>query len=157
RITEEYARYVAVGGARALERWDYWRAWTPAPGMNRATRDLELATKCLFLNRTTFSGILHGQAGPIGGRSQASAYRIGCRFNLDSLIERLEYVGHLYDAGRLVDVWHSDWKATLRNVATYYKTLLPDRVVAYLDPPYLSKSGKLYRRSFNEEVTSTDL
>lgn len=159
RISDEHASYVAVGGAKALERWDYWRDWTAALGTTRATKDLELATRCLFLNRTTFSGILHGQAGPIGGRSQTSEYGIGCRFNLEGLVERLDYVGRLYDAGRLVDVWHSDWRATLQNVATHYKTLLPDRVVAYLDPPYLSKSGKLYGRSFDIKALAdgTDL
>jgi DNA adenine methylase len=152
RITDEHARYVAGGGATALTRWDYWRAWTAAPGLSRATEDLELATKCLFLNRTTFSGILHGQAGPIGGRAQTSEYGIGCRFNVEGLVARLEYVGHLYDTRRLVDVWRSDWKATLHGVASHYKTLLPDRVVAYLDPPYLSKSGKLYGRSFDVQA-----
>lgn len=152
RITDEHARYVAGGGATALTRWDYWRAWTAAPGLSRATEDLELATKCLFLNRTTFSGILHGQAGPIGGRAQTSEYGIGCRFNVEGLVARLEYVGHLYDTRRLVDVWRSDWKATLHGVASHYKTLLPDRVVAYLDPPYLSKSGKLYGLSFDVQA-----
>jgi DNA adenine methylase len=146
RITDEHAKYVSVGGATALARWDYWRAWSAAPGTSRSAEDLELATKCMFLNRTTFSGILHGQAGPIGGRRQTSEYGIGCRFNLNNLIERLEYIGYLYNTRRIADVWLSDWKTTLHGVASHYKTLLPDRVVAYLDPPYLSKSGKLYRR-----------
>lgn len=149
RISHEHSTYVAAGGATALERWDYWRAWAAAPGTSRATEDLELATKCLFLNRTTFSGILHGQAGPIGGRAQTSNYDIGCRFNLAALTERVEYVGHLYETKRIVDVWRADWKTTLHGVASHYKTLLPDRVIAYIDPPYLSKSGKLYRRSFD--------
>ncbi|WP_175441338.1 DNA adenine methylase [Micromonospora humi] len=152
RIADEHATYVAAGGATALARWDYWRAWKAAPGTSRSTEDLELATKCLFLNRTTFSGILHGQAGPIGGRAQTSEYGIGCRFNLKSLVERLEYIGHLYETRRIADVWRSDWKTTLHGVASHYKTLLPDRVVAYLDPPYLSKSGKLYRASYDGQA-----
>ncbi len=153
RISEEHTKYVVIGGSTALARWDYWRSWKPASGISRSTRDLELATKCMFLNRTTFSGILHGQAGPIGGRKQTSQYGIGCRFNLDALVERLEYIGHLYDAGRIVDVWRADWKTTLHGVSSHYKTLLPDRVVAYLDPPYLSKSGKLYQRSFDSQIS----
>lgn len=158
RIADEHRRHIAPGGATALARWDYWRGWEPGAGTGRASRDLGLATKCLFLNRTTFSGILNGRAGPIGGRAQSSAYGIGCRFNLDGLIERLEYVAHLYEAGRLVDVWRADWKDTLHGVASRYKTLLPDRVVAYLDPPYLSKSGKLYRRPIDVEARGgTDL
>ncbi len=156
RITDEHKRFIAPGGATALERWDHWRFWNPAPGCSRAATDLELATKCLFLNRTTFSGILHGQAGPIGGRAQTSAYGIGCRFNLEPLTERLRYVGHLYDTGRIIDVWRADWRETLSGVASHYKTLLPNRVVAYLDPPYLSKSGKLYRRSFDSTNNSAE-
>ena len=127
-----------------LDRWDYWRRW-------RATRsgDRELAVKCLFLNRTTFSGILHGRAGPIGGRAQASEYRLDCRFNREQLQKRLEYVGDLYRTNRLLDVWCKDWEATLADVAEWYPQLLPDRVVAYLDPPYFEKSAKLYGLSFD--------
>jgi DNA adenine methylase len=153
RISDEHTAHVAAGKGKALERWDYWRRWTPTPGAARNTSDLELATKCLFLNRTTFSGILHGQAGPIGGRAQTSAYDIGCRFNLGALVERLEFIGHLYETNRLVDVWRSDWKTTLHGVASHYKTLLPNRVVAYLDPPYITKSGKLYPKSFDVNRT----
>ena len=115
------------------------------PGVGAGT-----ATKCLFLNRTTFSGILHGQAGPIGGRRQESPYGIGCRFKVDGLTERLRYVGHLYQTHRLVDVWCKDWKETLGDVPEWYPQLIPDRVVAYLDPPYLEKSGKLYQQSFED-------
>ncbi len=153
RISDEHTAHVTAGKVKALERWDYWRRWMPSPGTDRNARDLELATKCLFLNRTTFSGILHGQAGPIGGRAQTSAYDIGCRFNLATLVERLEFIGHLYETNRLVDVWRSDWKTTLHGVASHYKTLLPNRVVAYLDPPYISKSGKLYPKSFEANIT----
>ncbi len=158
RISDEHQQHVAKGDKKALARWDYWRGWHPDAGTKRHLKDLELATKCLFLNRTTFSGILNGRAGPIGGRAQSSAYGIGCRFTLDGIVERLEYVGHLYSTGRLADVWCSDWKDTLHGVASHYKTLLPDRLVAYLDPPYLSKSGKLYRRPIDvEAVDARDL
>jgi DNA adenine methylase len=127
-----------------LERWDHWRSWTPS-----RPDDREIAMKCLFLNRTTFSGILHGRAGPIGGRQQASKYTIGCRFNKAALETRLRFVGALYSSNRLVDVWCKDWQSTLRDVVEWYPQLLPNRVIAYLDPPYWNKSAKLYRRSFD--------
>ncbi|ROO82921.1 DNA adenine methylase [Actinocorallia herbida] len=149
RMHDEWNRYVCHGGQTAVDRWDYWRAWTPKPGTTASTRRLEYATKCLFLNRTTFSGILHGKAGPIGGRTQASAYPISCRWNPVSITERLRYVGHLYQVGRLVDVWCKDWRRTLDDVPEYYPQLLPSRVVAYLDPPYVEKSSVLYRTSFD--------
>ncbi len=149
RMYEEWKRYVRDGGALAVKRWDYWREWTPRPEMTARSRRLSVATQCLFLNRTTFSGILHGKAGPIGGRTQASNYPIGCRWNPDALAERLRYIGHLYDIGRLVDVWCKDWRQTLDDVPEHYPQLLPSRVVAYLDPPYIEKSSLLYRTSFD--------
>jgi site-specific DNA-adenine methylase len=127
-----------------LERWDYWRSWTPTRADDR-----DVAMKCLFLNRTTFSGILHGRAGPIGGRQQTSQYAIDCRFNKQALEQRLQLIGHLYATNRLVDVWCKDWHSTLTDVAEWYPQLLPNRVVAYLDPPYLQKSERLYAHSFD--------
>ena len=127
-----------------IERWDYWRGWEPCD-----PHDRELAVKCLFLNRTTFSGILHGRAGPIGGRKQESPYKIDCRFNKEGLEARLRFIGDLYRSNRLVDVWCEDWEKTLASVAQRYKGLIPDRVITYLDPPYMQKSPKLYGRSFD--------
>ena len=63
--------------------------------------------KCLFLNRTTFSGILGGHAGPIGGRSQSSDHTIDCRFNKDALAERILNVKRLHDEGRIAGVLSS--------------------------------------------------
>lgn len=150
RIRHEHAEFVAPGPATAIERWDYWRAWSPTPGMSQQAAKFETAVKCLYLNRTTFSGILHGRAGPIGGRAQTSRYGIGCRFNPDALAERIDYVGHLYATGRLIDVWCMDWRKTLANTASIYKTLVPNRVIAYIDPPYLRKSDTLYNTSFSK-------
>jgi site-specific DNA-adenine methylase len=127
-----------------LERWDYWKAWQPSNLWDR-----DIAVKCLFLNRTTFSGILHGRAGPIGGRKQESSYPIDCRFNKEALAARLRFVGDLYASNRLADVWCKDWAYTLGDVAEWYPQLIPNRVIAYLDPPYWSKSPKLYARSFD--------
>jgi DNA adenine methylase len=149
RMVDEHKKYVAYGGDTALQRWDYWRQWTPPTGLSVHSARFEAAVKCLFLNRTTFSGILHGQAGPIGGRKQESNYDISCRFNVESLAERLRYIGHLYQTRRLVDVWCKDWKDTLKAVPEWYPQLIPNHVLAYLDPPYLEKSNKLYQRSFS--------
>lgn len=149
RMQDEHRRHVAPGGTSAVQRWDWWRAWTPPPGSSAWDVRLDAAMKALFLNRTSFSGIIHGRAGPIGGRAQTSKYGIGCRFNPATLAKRIAFVGHLYDTGRLLDVWCKDWRVTLNDVASAYKTLLPSRVVAYLDPPYLEKSEKLYQRSFD--------
>jgi len=149
RAYDEWDRFVRPGGHLGVQRWDYWRVWEPRRNTQPRTRRLGAAMKCLFLNRTTFSGILHGTAGPLGGRLQQSPYTIGCRWNPDGLAERIRLVGHLYHTGRLVDVWRKDWHQTLVDVPEYYPQLLPSRVVAYLDPPYVEKSSALYRASFD--------
>ena len=149
RAHDEWDRFVRPGGRSGVQRWDYWRAWEPRWNTQPRTRRLGAAMKCLFLNRTTFSGILHGTAGPLGGRLQQSPYTIGCRWNPEGIAERIRLVGHLYDSGRLVDVWRKDWQQTLVDVPEYYPQLLPSRVLAYLDPPYVEKSSALYRASFD--------
>jgi len=148
RMRDEHERWVKPGGDIALSRWDYWKAWRPDATASVSTNRFEMAVKCLFLNRTTFSGILHGGAGPIGGRAQTSAYDIGCRFNPDGLAERVEYVGHLYETHRIADVWCLDWKDALDQVSSAYKSVGPDKTLAYLDPPYFEKSQHLYNKSF---------
>lgn len=147
RLTDEWTNHVRHGGERAVSRWDYWR--DRPESTDSAQGRLDAAVRCIFLNRTTFSGILHGKAGPIGGRAQASDYGIQCRWPHDNLVSRLRLVGELYSRGRLVDVWCRDWRETMDGVSESYKTLLPSRVVAYLDPPYLDKSSRLYRASFD--------
>jgi DNA adenine methylase len=149
RMQDEWTTFVRKGGATAVDRWDYWRFKRFATNAKDETTRLNMAVKCLFLNRTTFSGILHGKAGPIGGRKQESPYSIGCRWNPDDLSYRLRFIGHLYETRRLVDVWRKDWRETLSDIPTYYKQLIPSKVIAYLDPPYIDKASHLYRNSFD--------
>jgi DNA adenine methylase len=125
-----------------VARWDWWRAASP-----RGRR--ERALKCLFLNRTTFSGILHGRAGMIGGRAQASKYKINCRFGLDGLTRRITGVADLAATGRLLDVWEADWRTTLARIPAQFGMLEASEVVAYLDPPYVDKAQWLYEWSFD--------
>jgi DNA adenine methylase len=149
RMREEHEQFLSGLPEDGLARWDYWKRWVPQHGARAATIRFERAAQCLFLNRTTFSGILHGHAGPIGGRAQVSPYGIGCRYTPHELASRIEYVGELYESGRIVDVLHADWRATLNEVASTYKVLLPERVVAYLDPPYMEKADRLYPTSMD--------
>nr|WP_285631672.1 DNA adenine methylase [Actinoallomurus iriomotensis] len=123
-----------------IQRWDWWRLARPTTRRDRAL-------KCLFLNRTTFSGILHGRAGPIGGRAQTSTYKIDCRYGIAGLERRIRAVGDLADTGRLLDVWNCDWRDSLCR-ARQFGGLTPDEIVVYLDPPYVEKAPELYEWSF---------
>jgi D12 class N6 adenine-specific DNA methyltransferase len=62
----------------SVAQWERFKAF---PGRTRR----EKALACLYLNRTSFSGILYRRAGPIGGREQRGKYKIGCRFNPEAL------------------------------------------------------------------------
>jgi DNA adenine methylase len=106
------------------------------------------ALACLFLNRTSFSGILHRRAGPIGGRAQRSAYGIGCRFPRGELVRRLQLVGKLAEAGRIAVVYLGDYQAT---ITTALKTYGSADALVYLDPPFFAKAATLYRESFTTE------
>jgi DNA adenine methylase len=155
RAHHEWEAYVHPGGAAAVDRWDHWRGWLPDPGASVAEVRLGLAVKCLFLNRTTFSGILHGRAGPIGGRAQTSDYPIGCRWNPSAIEDRIKYIGHLYERGRLVDVWLKDWVDTVDDLAERLPDLPPESTLLYLDPPYLAKSDRLYRQAADRDGSPT--
>lgn len=125
-----------------IERWEYHRASVP-----RTLRDRAL--KCLFLNRTTFSGILHRRAGPIGGKRQTSAYRIDCRFNKPELEQRLRLVGALAAAGSIVDVTNLDYEDLVLRLRRELKGVASNKVVFYLDPPYVLKARTLYEWTFD--------
>jgi len=124
-----------------LSRWEEFRRLKP-----ETTRDRAL--KCLFLNRTSFSGILAPSGGPIGGRSQTSAYDISCRFPKRTLIKRIRQAGSLRD--RVAFVKESSWQECLQSLPTYRQTL-GDKLFVYLDPPFYYKADKLYTYYFTEE------
>lgn len=96
-------------------------------------RILELAVTALFLNRANFSGILN--AGPIGGRSQRSKYRIDCRTNKDEIISRILALSMLAPKVQVEFGDAVDW--IFRNAKL--------NCFVYLDPPYFHKGSLLYR------------
>lgn len=101
--------------------------------------------KCLFLNRTSFSGILNESSGPIGGHSQASDYKVDCRYYGDTILRRLKSLWDIRD--RVFDVGSQSYECTLR----YYekrRTLAP---FYYLDPPFFYKADKLYNFYFGQD------
>ncbi|WP_346125517.1 DNA adenine methylase, partial [Micromonospora coerulea] len=130
-----------------VANWEWFRLSDP-----RGRRDKAL--KCLFLNRTTFSGILHGRAGPIGGKNQTSAtkYKIDCRFNKEALAARLRAIGELGNTGRILNVWNSDWRETLSRLKREYShRLTVDEILVYFDPPYVEKAEFLYPWAFGDD------
>ncbi|MDQ2973960.1 MAG: DNA adenine methylase [Acidobacteriota bacterium] len=123
-----------------LKEWDYFRNTS-----FRRTRDLALA--CIFLNRTSFSGILASSAGPIGGRHQLSPHKIDCRFNVNMLTKRIRQAAKLRD--RVLFVERGDWRDTISKARKL--KFKKNEVFYYLDPPFYNKAERLYPHYFDDK------
>lgn len=120
-----------------VEQWSQFRA-------GKFRNDRARALACLFLNRTSFSGILSDSAGPIGGYEQTSKYKIDCRSAPTTVARRIRQAAALSDKVQFVR--HADWQRTLEQVnALDYE---PEEVFIYLDPPFYERAERLYRHYF---------
>ncbi|GBG13516.1 DNA adenine methylase [Novimethylophilus kurashikiensis] len=101
----------------------------------------ESALKCLYLNRTSFNGIIH-QSGPLGGWGQTKR-TVGVRFNRERLATRIRELSKLGD--RVLSVSNNNWE-------TFCDRLLANnKCFFYLDPPYYHKAEQLYGYYFDKE------
>ena len=116
---------------------DYWQLQKK----HRPRNLREAALKCLYLNRTSFSGMLNKRAGPIGGRTQEN-WTIGCRFNREKLSLRILELSRL--ANRVKSITDHSWDIVCR--AWEGK----ENVFFYLDPPFYHKADRLYRFVFDD-------
>jgi DNA adenine methylase len=105
----------------------------------------EAAWKCLFLNRTSFNGILY-KAGPIGGWKQENR-KLDVRFNRQRIVNRLNELFELRD--QVLSVSNEGWKTTCDRYAQIEGAYL------YLDPPYYHKAEQLYGHIFDHEAHLT--
>ncbi len=128
-----------------LERWHGYKAAIPDDRRERALA-------CLFLNRTSYSGILTRRTGPIGGQAQTSRYAIDCRFPRGTLIERIERLAARAD--RVAFVLHNSWEEGLAHVSSLINTgankLASKDVFYYIDPPFFRKAERLYTYYFRD-------
>jgi DNA adenine methylase len=124
----------------SLELWEYYRNTRP-----RTT--IGWAIKCIYLNRTSFSGILSTTAGPIGGRRQTSEHDIGCRFPVARLAKRIRQIAAFAD--RVAFIHEGDWQDVVTRVQAL--DMHRDDVFYYFDPPFYEKADRLYRYFFAED------
>ena len=122
----------------SVSEWERLRMLAPRSPRTRAR-------KCLFLNRTSFSGVLSDSAGPIGGKAQTSAYGIGCRFPKGRLQRRIRQAAAL--APRVPLVHYGDWRDAVQAALALTE---PERAFVYLDPPFYRKADRLYRHHFDD-------
>lgn len=126
-----------------VDTWKRFRACSP-----RTRR--ERAITCLFMNRTSFSGVLATNAGPIGGYHQQGRYRLDARFPRKTLIHRIQYLASLRH--RVAFIWTLSWERTFARVqAKQQDGSLPANTVYYCDPPFFHQAHRLYRHSFSDD------
>ena len=118
-----------------LDEWDRQKRLSPA-----TTR--EAALRCLYLNRTSFNGILQASGGPIGGRSQINR-TLGVRFNRDGLAKRILELAAF--SHRVIAVDGDHWHSFLTRFKGH------ENVVFYLDPPFYHKAERLYSHCFDDD------
>ncbi len=127
----------------SVQKWDEFKGSIPETKRERALA-------CLFLNRTSFSGILAPSSGPIGGRSQSSDYKIDCRFPRDRLVHRIEQAAKLRDKVKFV--WNLHWKNGLGRINKMRKVgKIKTNILYYFDPPFFKKADRLYTFFFTDK------
>ena len=120
----------------SLETWQEQQKYL-RPGAEHTYSVVDMGAACLFLNRTSFSGILG--AGPIGGKTQSSEYTIGCRFNKDRLVSQIR---EIVKFRKFIAAVFSDAVSYLR---ARRQRLEKGSCLIYLDPPYFLQGRRLYR------------
>lgn len=106
------------------------------------------AWKCLFLNRTSFSGILTEMAGPLGGKKQFSRFKIDCRFYRKTIESRLKELWLLRE--QVEDIQVADWEDVVKLYSKKYSKKKKECFI-YLDPPFFKKAERLYNYYFNQQ------
>lgn len=104
---------------------------------SRTTDQSALGRAFFYLNRTNRSGVLN--AGVIGGQAQKGTYKIGARFNRETLAERVQAIGDLRSA---VEVTSLDGRTVIQRHARRKTSFL------YIDPPYVHAGSRLYLNAF---------
>lgn len=130
---------MAAEAKLTLDEWQRQKVSRPSDLLGQAFR-------CLYLNRTSFSGSIMDYAGPVGGKSQAGPYSLGCRFNRKAIARRILELSDLSDRVRFVE--RGCWKDMVERLG---RGNSPERLFWYLDPPYFAKARRLYQHSFRRE------
>jgi len=107
---------------------------------------LDMAVAGIFFNRVNFSGVIGAK--PIGGMSQSSDYPINCRWNTESLVDRICAIAKY---GPRLRVCKGDAIAFLTRSRNRIAMQAKRRkALVYIDPPYYLQGPKLYRFHFNK-------
>lgn len=105
-------------------------------------KQFEVGFAAFYMNRCNRSGVLSG-AGPIGGYEQKGTWKLDVRFSREALSERVLNLGNAKERIQI----------TALDAIDFLRTKLPrgrnrERVLVYLDPPYVDKGQRLYLNAY---------
>lgn len=107
---------------------------------SRGAGRLKKGFATFYLNRCNRSGIILN-GGPIGGAAQTSDWKIGARFNKETLLERCQKVGRYADRIKVSGI----------DGIKFIDTVNTDETFLFIDPPYFHKGPLLYLNSLDEQ------
>ncbi len=93
---------------------------------------LKLGFSTFYLNRVNHSGII--KAGVIGGIKQTGNYKMDCRFNKKSLIEKIKEIGSYKNKIKFYNL----------DVLKFLERIKKKDTFIFFDPPYYEKGKDLY-------------
>lgn len=131
-ITSDWLAEQVMSVPLTIDEWQKQKALEPSSPK-------EAALKCLYLNRTSFNGIIH-KSGPLGGWGQTKR-TVGVRFNRVKLANRIRELCELRD--RVLIVSNNNWESFCNRMLSDNKNFF------YLDPPYYHKADALYGYYFD--------
>ncbi|MBI9113236.1 DNA adenine methylase [Maridesulfovibrio ferrireducens] len=120
---------------------DYWKVQKKIQENKNNVGLLELGYSTLYLNRTNRSGII--KAGVIGGLDQTGNYKMDCRFNKTSLIDKIKKIAEYKDHISLTNL---DVMDLLQQDSIMHES---DGLI-YFDPPYYQKGSTLYMNHYKK-------
>lgn len=105
--------------------------------------EFEVGFAAFYMNRCNRSGVLSG-AGPIGGYEQSGKWKLGVRFNRETLAERILWLSRMSER---INVSNLD-------AIVFLKSTLPSgrgraSTFVYLDPPYVNNGQRLYLNAYS--------
>ena len=100
---------------------------------------LKLGFSTFYLNRVNRSGII--KAGVIGGLKQTGNYKIDCRFNKESLIEKIREIGKYKDKIKFYNL----------DTIKFLDRIKKKNTFIFFDPPYYKKGKELYTNFYGTE------
>lgn len=105
----------------------------------------DLGYAAFLVNRCSRSGMVLGNVGPIGGKTQAGAHTVASRFNGDRLAERIRAVAAFGDRFR---VYQGDGISYVESLAD---SGIEDEVFVFADPPYIGVGNRLYAHGMGRD------